>query len=313
MYLKLNEITNKESLFKLLEDDNLTILINKEFDVSYLDIIDEKCKDKSITLKVFLNKNIPPDFWTRITHCKRLCIHASYEVQLNNLDFLSNFNALESLELTSDYTSKNLSFKPIEHISNLKNFTFISGLFKQYPFLNQQKYLKSLHVGSIDFEFITNKENLTNLLVQRTLKSEHLLPKKCPNLEKLHLYGHSRLKEHSFLSNLAKIKNINISYNSHITEFPKIQNPELVKTIEMFTCPNFSSVDSLLPFKNLEKLVLTSHDKPLQVPVQDFEKLTQLKKLKTVYTAWGRRPKTELDIIAKIYDKTQWINSSLEH
>ncbi|GET46845.1 hypothetical protein [Capnocytophaga felis] len=313
MYLKLNEITDKETLSKLLEDDNLTILINKEFNASYLDVINEKCADKTITIKVFLNKCISPDFWTRITNCKRLCIHASCEIQLNSLDFLSNFNTLESLELTSDYTNKNLSFNPIGHICDLKNFTFISGLSKQYSFLNQQKDLKSLYVGSIDFEFVTNKENLTDLLVQRTLKSEHLLPEKCPNLEKLHLYGCSRLKNHSFLSNLAKIKNINVSYNSYITEFPKIQNPELVKTIEMFTCPNFSSIDSLLPFKNLEKLVLTSHDKPLQVPIQDFEKLTQLKKLKTVYTAWGRRPKTDLDIIAKIYNKTRWINSSLEY
>ncbi|MDO4781981.1 MAG: hypothetical protein Q4A09_02035 [Capnocytophaga felis] len=46
MYLKLNEITDKESLLKLLKDNNLTILINKEFDVSYLDII-AKIYDKT--------------------------------------------------------------------------------------------------------------------------------------------------------------------------------------------------------------------------------------------------------------------------
>ena len=99
------------------------------------------------------------------------------------------------------------------------------------------------------------------------------------------------------------------NYNSHLTDFPKIKNPELVKTIEMLTCPNFSSIDSLLQFKNLEQLALTSYDKPLQVPIQDFEKLKQLKKLKTVYTAWGRRPIKDLEVISEVYKTTEWKNS----
>lgn len=108
----------------------------------------------------------------------------------------------------------------------------------------------------------------------------------------MQLHACSRLTNHAFLGGLKKIESINISYSSKITQFPKIENPELVKTIEMFSCPNFASTDSLLQFKNLERLVLTSFDKPLQVPIQDFEKLTQLKNLKTVYTEWGKHKNT---------------------
>ncbi len=308
--IKLNEIKKEELIDLLKKQEDLTISIDKKFDTSLLEILNPN-SEKKIKLNIFLNEFLPVDIWKYISNIDKLLIHPSYEVQLESIEFLNDFKHLTSLELTGDYTKKSLSFKPIEHIETLIQFTFDRGLTNtnQYKFLNQQRKLEKLCVGNIDLELVTENEQLQTLRVNNILKSENLMSEKFPSLTNLHLHGCSRLTHHTFLSKLTKIESLNVSYNSHITEFPKIENPELVKTIEMFTCPNFSSTDSLLQFQNLERLVLTSYDKPLQVPIHDFEKLKQLKKLTTVYTAWGKRPAKDLEVISDIYKTTKWKNS----
>ncbi|WP_300670680.1 hypothetical protein [Soonwooa sp.] len=309
--IKLHEIENAEKLALLLENEDVTISVEKAFDISFLETINNANSDKEVSLNVSLNEHTPIEIWKNIFNVKRLLIHPSFEVQLENIDFLKNFKNLISLELSGDYTKKSLSFKPIEHVDTLVQFTFVRGLVNsnQYKFLNQQKKLEKLRIANIDLDLVTTNENLETLRVESVLKSENLISEKFPSLENLHLHSCSRLTNHNFLESFEKIERINISYNSHITEFPKMLNPELVKTIEMFTCPNFSSIDSLLQFKNLERLVLTSYDKPLQVAIQDFEKLMQLKKLTTVYTAWGKRPAKDLEFISEVYKKTKWKNA----
>lgn len=308
--IKLDEIKKVELLNLLNKQEELTISIDKKFDTSLLEIINNATNsDKKLKLNIFLNKNLPLDIWKYITNIERLLIHPSYEVPLENIEILKDFKKLKSLELTGDYIKKSLSFKPIEQIDNLTQFRFARGLTNQYKFLNQQRNLEELEVGNIDLSLVIENEKLKKLRVNSTLKSENLVKIKFPNLINLHLHGCSRLTKHNFLSDLTKVESINVSYNSHLTEFPEIKNPELVKTIEMFTCPNFSSIDSLLQFENLERLILTSNDKPLQVSIQDFEKLKQLKKLTTVYTAWGKRPAKDLEVISDIYKTTKWKNA----
>lgn len=312
-HIRLNDKINKEELIDFLKkQEDLNISIEETFDTSFLDILNNSINSrKRIKLNIFLNEFLPVDIWKYISNIDKLLIHSSYEVPLKNIEFLKDFKSLTSLELTGDCDKKTLSFRPIEHIDTLIHFTFVRGLTNtnQYKFLNQQQKLESLEVGNIDIGLVTKNQQLKTLRVNSVFKSENLISEKFPNLIDLHLHGCSRLTNHTFISRLKKIESINISYNRHITEFPKIINPELVKTIEMFTCPNFSSIDSLLQFQNLERLVLTSYDKPLQVPIQDFEKLKQLKKLTTVYTAWGQRPVKDLEFISDVYKTTKWQNS----
>ncbi|MES1181203.1 MAG: hypothetical protein ABUL44_00255, partial [Flavobacterium sp.] len=234
--IKLDEIKKEELVDLLNKQVDLTISIDKKFDASLLETINNSANsEKKITLNIFLNENLPVELWVRISNIKRLLIHPSYKVQLENIDILKGFNILESLELTGDYTKKNQSFKPIEHIESLIQFTFVKGLTNQYKFLNQQEKLEKLYVGNIDLGLVIKKEQLHTLRVDNTLKSENLMSEKFPNLKNLHLHGCSRLTHHTFLTGLTKIECLNVSYNSHITEFPKMANPELIKTIEMFT------------------------------------------------------------------------------
>jgi hypothetical protein len=305
------EVQDKNELIDLLKvQDDIVITIEKQFDKSLLKVIDDAIlAKKKVKLIFILNEFTGLDLLKSVPNLQNLSVF-SFEKPLDNIDIMQDFKILKSLDFFGGLTNKNLSFKPIEHIESLSQFAFENGLTKQYNFVNQQKGLEKLQANIIDLTLITVKEQLNTLRVESTLKAENLMPEKFPNLTNLHLHACSRLSNHTFLSGLKKIESINIGYNSKITQFPSIENPELVTTIEMFECPNFFSIDSLLQFKNLERLVLTSHNKPLQVTVKDFEKLTQLKKLKTVYTTWGKRSANDLEIISAIYTTTKWKNDS---
>lgn len=170
--------------------------------------------------------------------------------------------------------------------------------------------MRRLRLKSLDLDLINKKEVLDDLYVQSVLKSEQLLLDKFPNLIKLHLHGLSRMTNHSFIEPLKNLEVVSINYNSHLTSFPQLKNPSKVKSISMLSCPNFTDIESLLVFENLERLALTSYDKPLQLSTKDFAKLQHLNKLKTVYTQWGRKPQNDLANIEGIYQQTGWKNSN---
>lgn len=305
--IKLKEIN--ETLFQ--ENENLFVWIEDFVDDTALEFINQNALvHKNTKVQISFVPNIEPKaILSKIPNVQHIKLSPSYDLELTDLSMLNNIKYLKSLSL-GDYTKKTISFKTLQNCTTLETFNFNWGLNNQnqYDFVNQQTNLKNLWLRTLDLKLINKNENLTTLRIDSVIKSEELLAEKFPNLKRLHLHGCSKLTNHAFVENLEKIEEINISYNSHLKSFPQLKHPDQVKSIEMYTCPNFNSIESLLQYKNLERLVLTSHDKKLQANINDFAKLKNLKKLKTVYTAWGNRPKEELEVIAKIYQETNWIN-----
>ncbi len=298
--IKLTELDEK--IKELDKKICITELINKS--------VLEKINSKYYNFPVYFsleNRSVLKNF-EFLTNLNDVTLFADYDFDIKNLDFLEKFNNLKVLNITSLDRQK-ISFKKLQHITKLEELKF-EGIDNkgQYAFINQQTNLKKLHINKIDLDLIETNENLVDLRVHSTIKSENQIHLKFPNLKKLNFHGCSRLKEHSFISKLDLLEDITINYNSHITHFPKISNPKLLKRVVMLTCPNFCDVESILSFENLETFCLTSYDKPLQFPIQEFKKLKQLKKLKRVYTQFGIKEK-DLEPIKKVYEETKWINS----
>jgi hypothetical protein len=304
--INLDEAKQSDLLDMLDSDKPALIYIEKKFDQSLLSIVNQKAEtNKNIEVMLVLKTNEHAELIEKLPNIEKFILSGN---PINTLTYMLSVREISALKLTSAIAT--LDFGPLAKFQTLEHFAFLDGLAgkKQYQFLYTQRHLQTLQVKAIDLALVAPLETLTSLRVESTIKSETLTSEKYPHLETLHLHGCSRLKEHTFLNGLHKLKKVNISYNSHITQFPKLKNPELVREIEMYTCPNFSDIDSLLEFKNLERLVLTSHDKKLQTSVEDFRKLTALKKLKTVYTVWGRStPAKDLDAIAEVYQEMGWI------
>lgn len=257
----------------------------------------------------FSSNNNPRDILNRLPNVQHIILNPDYALELTDLSILSASKQLKSLSL-GDYVKKTISFEPIQDCTKLEFFTFNVGLNNknQYDFVGAQTKLKELWVNNIDLYLTHKNDKLKVLRINNVIKSEDLLVKKYPNLKRLHLHNCRKLTDHSFIENLENLEEINISYNSHLVSFPNLKNPDAVKSIEMFSCPNFSSIDSLMRYKNLEKLVLTSYNSPLKIDIKEFEKLKELKKLKNVYTAWGKKPNVNLGKIERIYKEANWIN-----
>lgn len=305
-YINLIELTsdiiNQEKILKIkienqIDDEKINLIYQKI--ITGTEVFLHFCGQSQLILEVL--KKIP--------NAQHIVLSPNYGDEINNIDFLQEMN-LKSLNLGL-YVKKNTSFKALTS-TQLQELQFQEGLGhkSQYLFLNQQHHLCKLSLKSLDLSLIERKELLDDLYVQSVLKSEHLLLEKFPNLTKLHLHGLSRMVDHSFIETLDNLEVVNINYNSHLTSFPKIKNPSKIKRISMLSCPNFTDIESLLVFENLEFLALTSYDKPLQLSIEDFAKLQSLNKLKTVYTAWGRKPQSHLENIESIYQQTGWKNSN---
>lgn len=296
----------------ITQTEPLYVSLKKQIDAEKLRLVNAKAAAGSeVFVLIFLSAEVKMSVLAELPSVQHISVSPNYENPLESLTELANFD-LKSLKL-GQFVKKTLSFKPISAI-NIENFEFLEGLGNksQHDFINSQQNLKKLHLKSLDLALVAPNLHLTDLYIHSTLKSENLLSEKFPNLERLHLHGLSKLVSHSFIESLEHLTSVNISYNSHLESFPKLKKPEKITQIMMYTCPNFCDVASLLRYENLETLVLTSHDKPLKMSADDFAKLKQLPKLKIVYTAWGRKPKSEMDKIEQLYAETNWINSSLE-
>ncbi|MCK5133697.1 MAG: hypothetical protein KAR40_16280 [Candidatus Sabulitectum sp.] len=306
--IELHKIKNK-SIAELLvnELDNNLFIIEDVTDKDLLNIINDSYNNIPIYID-FENSEVVKNF-EYLKNFTDVKLTLPYGCGIKNLSFLSDFQNLKKLSVLR-FTRERISFKDIEHINGLEILKFDGIENKgQYKFVNQQKNLKKLDIRAIDLSLVEKNDSLEVLRVGSTLKSEKILAEKFPNLRILNLHGCSRLTDHSFIGKLNFIEDITINYNSHITSFPKLKNIELVKRIVMLTCPNFSDIDSIMPFINLETFCLTSYDKLLQAPIYDFQKLRNLKKLMRVYTEWGRRNQADLDVINEVYKETNWINS----
>lgn len=291
--------------------DEVFFIAERKFDTNLLKAINEQCSE-NIELSLRPNeKGISIELLKLIPNIQRLNISPADGSNLETLDGLSDLTNLVDLTLGM-YVKGNVSFEPIKYIKTLRQFNFVGNGLEhksQYEFVNQQLHLEKLHIKKLDLSLLVDMPSLIDLRIHSTLKNEHLLVERFPNLKKFHLHGESRRQDHSFICNLPNVENITINYNGYLTTFPKMKSPEKVKSICMLECPNFSDIDSLLVFENLETLCLTTYNKSLQLPVEDFPKLKQLKKLKTVYTAWGRGKESE--IVEKVYKETKWKNSMI--
>lgn len=306
-YIDLNTLT----FDKIINTEPLYVSIKNHIDTEKLRLVDKKAEEgNEVFVLIFLSKSVTMSILTKLTNVRHISLLPTYDNSLQNLNELTNFD-LKSLRLGQS-TKKTISFKSISS-KKLEFLEFLEGLGNksQHDFVNLQTNLQKLHLKSLDLSLIKKNEKLTELYIHSSLKSETLLGEKFPHLRNLSLFALSKLTTHSFITNLENLENVNISYNSHLVSFPKLKNPKKIKSIEMYTCPNFNDIESLLRYENLERLVLTSHDKPLKINVEDFAKLKQLPKLKTLYSVWGKKPKAELDKIENLYAETGWINSAL--
>lgn len=306
-YIDLNTLTPN----KIINTEPLYVSIKNHIDTEKLRLVDKKAEEgNEVFVLIFLSKSVTMSILTQLTNVHHISLLPTYDNSLQNLNELTNFD-LKSLRLGQS-TKKTISFKSISS-KKLEFLEFLEGLGNksQHDFVNLQTNLQKLHLKSLDLSLIKKNEKLTELYIHSSLKSETLLGEKFPHLRNLSLFALSKLTTHSFITNLENLENVNISYNSHLVSFPKLKNPKKIKSIEMYTCPNFNDIESLLRYENLERLVLTSHDKPLKINVEDFAKLKQLPKLKILYSVWGKKPKAELDKIENLYAETGWINSAL--
>jgi hypothetical protein len=232
-------------------------------------------------------------------------IHPEYDNVLKEFIGFECINNLTGLKLGS-YVGKNVDMKSIFHIDTLMDIWFENGLNNksQYEFINKQKKLKKMFIKNIDLKFCTINENLEELRIKSTIKNESLLHELFPKLIKFKLHGDSRRTNHEFIQKLENIEEIELSYNSHLYTFPEMKNKEIVKSIRLLNCYNFNDINSILVFKNLEEFCLTSYDKKLQLSIDCFIKLKQLRKLKVVYSNCGK----EDEKIKEIYKETGWVN-----
>lgn len=311
MIIKLNECSFDKLDELLNSNEEILFKIEYAFDKNLLIEINKRCK-RSVKLSFIVGKDINIDLLKLIPNIQHLSLRGDSFMRedstIDKLDVLSDFKNLETL-LLGMYVKRNISFAPIMHIKTLHEFKFTEGALAhktQYDFINQQNFIEKLHVNKMDVSLMDKRESLTDIRIFRTLKNEHLLADKFPNIKKFDLHGDSQRQDFSFIENLQNIEDITINYNKHLTKFPQLKNPTKVKRICMLECPNFSDIENLLPFENLEILYLTSHNKSLQFPTEDFHKLKQLKKLRKVYTVWGRK---QPEIVKNIYKETGWINS----
>jgi hypothetical protein len=235
-----------------------------------------------------------------------LIIHGEYD---NILKIFIGFECINDLFglFLGEYVYKNISFKPLLHITTLRQFIFNNGLENnsQYEFINDQNLLQKLRLKKIDLSYINKNISLTDLYVHRTIKNENLLSEKFPDLIKFTLHGDTKRIDFDFIRKLENIEEISINYNSHLTSFPKMENPEKIKSITLLNCYSFIDIESILVYKNLERFCLTSYDKTLQLNIDDFIKIKQLKNLKIVFTQWGKK---EPEKIKELYKETGWIN-----
>ena len=308
-YVNLGDSTLDEIRDLLKSNGKIIFTAERTFDTTLLVEINKQC-GANIELQLCPDENVSIDLLKLTPNIQRLALSPDWESPLDNLEGLAEIKKLISLSLGL-YVKENISFEPISHIKMLQEFEFLhKGLVnkKQYDFINQQSQLEILHVRTLDLSLIATIQTLTELRIHSTVKNENLLVDKFPKLRKFHLHGDSRRKDHSFIENLLNIEDITINYNAYLSSFPNVKSPEIVKRICMYECPNFSDIDSLLIFENLETLCLTTHNKSLQVSAEDFVKLKQLKKLNRVYVEWGRQ---EPKIVEQLYKETGWINSMI--
>jgi hypothetical protein len=310
--IKLEECTSKKLENLLDTKEKILFIAEEEFDTSLLKIINEKCGENTeLSLQPNEENGISIALLQLIPNIQRLDISPDWLKPVERLNELSCLTNLIELGLGM-YVKGNVSFEPIKHVKSLRGFRFDHhGLEHktQYEFINQQQQLEKLQVKTLDLSTISDKRSLKELRIHSTLKNESLLAERFPKLKKIHLQGDSRKQDHSFIQNLSEIEDITINYNSYLTSFPTMKVPEKVKRICMLECYNFTDIDSLLDFENLEMLCLTTHNKSLQITAEDFAKLKRLRKLTTVYTNWGRGETPEG--VEKIYEETGWKNSML--
>jgi hypothetical protein len=163
-----------------------------------------------------------------------LIIHAEYD---NILKTFIGFECISNLFglFLGEYVYKNISFKPLLHITTLQQFTFNNGLenSSQYEFINKQNTLQKLRLKGIDLSYTNKNISLDNLYIYRTIKNENLLSEKFPNLMKFTLHGDTKRVDFDFIIKLENIEEISINYNSHLTSFPKMKNPEKIKSITL--------------------------------------------------------------------------------
>ncbi len=277
--IKLEECDIKELQNLLNAKEEIFLIAENKFDLELLKTINEQC-NSNVTLSLRPNDRVSIRLLELIPRIQKLNISPSDRNPLKGLETLSVLNNLLELSFGS-HVKNNVSFEPIKSIKTLRMFDFYDNGLEhktQYEFINQQSRLEKLQVKKLDLALLVDMPSLSHLRVHRTLRNEYLLGERFPNLKIFHLHGDSKREDFSFLEKLSNIEDITINYNKHLTVFPEIQNPERVRRICMLECPNFSDIESLLLFENLETLCLTTYNKQLQLPAEDFQKLKRLKK-----------------------------------
>ena len=197
-----------------------------------------------------------------------LKIHTTYENPLTSMDELLNADNLTSLEITGDFIKSNLPFSKLVHFEKLEKLVLETDLGKQATFVNQQTQLRYLHLKKLDASVLQVIPQLEYLRIHSAIKNEQRLPEKFPNLKTLHLHGCTRLSDFTFLASFQNLEKIYIGYNAHIQGFPPMKSADSVTSIKLPNGYNFADGKSLLQFVNLETIWLTSHDKPLALPLR---------------------------------------------
>lgn len=172
-----------------------------------------------------------------------------------NLDILSQFENLETLELQGMVT---INFEGIDNLKNLKNLTLKS--ITRTEDISQLYKLKNLEQFYIDIPsfdditFISKMENMRELTIINSRVKNFDLLANCDKLEKLYLLENYEVDDYSFLKNLTNLTELGVykSFDAPEDVFDFSIYPQLKKLI----IGNFDSYKYLSGAGSIEELII---------------------------------------------------------
>jgi len=232
-------------------------------------------------------------------------INHEYEESIENFDFLYNTPSLISFR-TLGLFKKSISFEPFKQLTDVKKLSFDFGLNKkQQEVVNDIiVLLDTLSVPELDVTNIPVCPHMKSLRIEKKLVSPELLPKVFPRLQSLYLKKVKNCEDFSFISEMKSLRALTLHWIFQIETLPVMSEVTNLEILEIVGSPNLQyGLDNIFCLKKLRGLMLTEIQYP---PASDFIRLTDLKKLESVYIYY-RKNKREDELIQEFIEEHNWI------
>ncbi|HWV72852.1 MAG TPA: hypothetical protein VN040_14085 [Pseudosphingobacterium sp.] len=292
MILRLNQLTEKTfedvspadvksiSIEGPADDEKIKMLqhllsANREIKVTLVVEPDISAKsDQLVNLEII-------QILDNLRHLTLLCFSS---VQLKSLQILESLQSLEFFRISGNYDKK-IDLAPLRRNRNLLDFELEFGFVdkKQIDFVNGLEHLQSLKVSVLDAALMEENTNLKSLSVRNTLKNANQLSKTCPLLREFQINIAKAVESFDFLNSFQHLEELLIGNTGKLVSVPKLSSSEKIKDLKLLFTPNFSDIESILQFENLEGFALSEFT---SISMNQIAKLQSLKKLRRVYLSF---------------------------